>query len=253
MSMSTVNVHEFNTMSLQHAHVRSVRKNVDRRKFLRRLIMSSIVLANEYTKLPSFAKGWAVKPKPPKLGIERQLKGHVTVKHGHSYLTDEVSTVTYDNPEEMLKGMHQATDKKLEAYRMPGQEHLKNSERQYGNGMWSRDLVAAVCKLNPNLWVEDSINVPGCAGFYKMVGETKVAAGSPNASFRHGFMPEGTVCKADKADLLVEFVYGWRQVLVRLRKSGDLNERQFRSIYGYIPYSDDRGQRFASDLGEFRA
>jgi hypothetical protein len=106
--------------------------------------------------------------------------------------------------------------------------------------------------MNPYLFVEDSRNVPGCAGFYKMVAGEKVAAGKPNASFRHGFMPEGTVSKADKADLLVEFIYGWRQVLVRLRRSGDLTARQFKELYGNIPYSDDRGKRFASDLGDFR-
>jgi hypothetical protein len=206
----------------------------------------------QISKYASFAKNWAVKPKKPVLERDRQLKGHVTVKHGHSYLTDKVSTVTYDNPEEMLKGMHQATDKKLQSCRYPDQDKLTNVERQYGQGRWSHDLVAAIRKMNPYLFVEDSVNVPGCAGFYKMLGGEKVAAGKPNASFRHGFMPEGTISKADKADLLVEFVYGWRQVLVRLRRSGDLNDKQFKELYGTIPYSDDRGKRFASDLGEFR-
>jgi len=220
--------------------------------------MSSIAIVSEYADvrklapLNCFTKNWCVKPKPEPLHIERQLKGHVTVRHGHSYLTDEVATVTYDNPDDMLKGMHQATDKQLAAHRYPDQAQLTDAERQYGEGMWSQDLVRKVLKANPYLFVEDSHNVPGCAGFYKMQAGVKMAAGIPNASFRHGFMPEGTVCKTDRADLVTEFVYGWRQVLVRLRKSNDLSERQFKQLYGSIPYSDDRGKRFACDLGDFR-
>lgn len=216
--------------------------------------MSRIVLAGKYaevSKLSVHAKNWAVPPKPEPLHIERRVKGHVTVKKGSSYLTDKVSTVTYDSPDEMLKGMHQETDKKLQPYRYPDQKSFTNEEKQTGKGMWSNDLVKRIRKANPALFVEDSINVPGCAGFYKMVDGKKAPAGIPNASFRHGFVPEATVMKTDKADLVTEFVYGWRQVLIRLRKSGDLTAGQFQRLYGVVDYSDERGKHFASNLGEF--
>jgi hypothetical protein len=218
--------------------------------------MSKIVLAGKYaqvSKLTVHAKNWAVRPKKPMLERDRVLKGgHVTVKRGHSYLTDKVSTVTYDNPEEMLKGMHKETDKQLEKFRYPGQEAFKNYEKQTGRGMWSNELVGRILKANPYLFVEDSINAPGCAGFYKMVGGVKVAAGKPNASFRHGWMPECTLKKMDKADLMVEFVFGWRQVLIRLRRSFDLSATSFQKLYGVMDYSDERGQHLASDLGDFK-
>ena len=71
-------------------------------------------------------------------------------------------------------------------------------------------------RLNPKLIVQDSKAVPGCAAFYKMVhGQLTYT----NASFRHGFVPEFTIMKADAADLVTEFVYGWRTVLLRLMKT----------------------------------
>lgn len=215
---------------------------------------SKIVLAGKYTDVGKFsvhAKNWTVRPKKPALERDRIVKGHVTVRQGCSYLTDKVSTVTYDNPEEMLKGLRQDNDKQLEKFRYPGQESFKNVEKQTGKGMWSNELVRRVLKANRYLFVEDSINAPGCAGFYKMVGGAKVAAGKPNASFRHGWMPECTLKKMDKADLMVEFVFGWRQVLIRLRRSGDLTAGQFSKLYGVMDYSDERGKHLASDLGDF--
>lgn len=215
--------------------------------------MSSIQVVSEYANVrklapvSSFAKNWCVKPKPQPLGIDRQLKGHVTVRHGHSYLTDEVTNVTYDNPEEMLKGMHQATEKKLDPFRYPDQDKFANVERQQEGGMWSHELVRRISKLNRKLILQDSKNVPGCAGFYKMVGETLTFT---NASFRHGFVPKYTIMKEDRAGLATEFNYGWTTVLMRLLKSGDLTYAQVTREFGYV--DDDRAKHWHAHTKEFR-
>ena len=215
--------------------------------------MSSIEVVSEYADVrklatfSSFAKNWTVKPKPPALGIERQLKGHVTVTHGHSYLTDEVAKVTYDSPEEMLKGMHQATEKQLQPYRYPDQAEFVDIERQNAKGLWSSELVRRVLKLNRKLIVQDSKNAPGCAGFYKMVfGHLTFT----NASFRHGFVPKYTLMKEDKAGLATEFTYGWTTVLMRLIKSKDLKYQQVTKEFGII--EDDRAKHWDAHMRSFR-
>jgi hypothetical protein len=212
--------------------------------------VSGIILATEYTKLPSFAKNWCVKPKPPKLGIDRQVRGHVTVRHGHSYLTDSMSAVTYDNPEEMLKGMHQATDKQLQSYRFPDQESFKNEDKQFSRAMWSQEFVRRITKLNPRLFVQDSKNAPGCAGWYKMIGKVLTFTG---ASFRHGLIPEFTIMKTDKADLVTEFVYGWRGVnVLRLLFSQDITWNQVMREFGDVPFGDERGKHWWIQTAKYR-
>ena len=215
---------------------------------MRLMAVPSIVLANEYTSVHS--KAWIVPKKKPELQRERIAKGPCSIK-----MRDEKHKIvrrTFDSPEEALKGIQQDTAKKVEQYRMPGQDAFTNVEKRYTNGMWSHELAKRICKLNSNLFVEDSLNAPGCAGFYRMVGTEKIAAGKPNASFRHGFMPEASIIKEDTAGLAVEFIYGWRQVLIRLRRSGDLTAGQFQRLWGVVDYSDERAKCFASDLGEFR-
>src|ERR1700690_592348 len=120
--------------------------------------MSSIVVGNEYT--PVHSKAWLVPKKPQKIGHKRQVRGPVKIRRNGR------SLVTFDSPEDMLKEMR----KEPEALRVryPDQESFENSEKQTGKGIWSHQLVRQITKLNPNLFVEDRLLVPGCAAFYKM-------------------------------------------------------------------------------------
>lgn len=213
--------------------------------------MSSIVVANEYTTVHS--KAWLVPKKKQAKGIERQVKGSVKVRR--DVTTERLMPLAvneFDTAEEMVRGIRQGTDKLLEKYRFTDQDSFTDTEKRYKNGMWSNELVRRILKENPLLFVEDSKNYPGCAAFYKMVGKAKSTAGIPNASFHHGYMPEATVIKENENRLAVEFTYGWRQVLIRLRKSGDLSAAAFRRLYGVVDYSDERAKHFAGDLGEFK-
>ena len=198
--------------------------------------MSSIVVANEYTSVHT--KGWLVPKKTPELKRERQLKGHC-----------KLAGVDYDSPEEMLEAMWQDTDAKLAPYRYPDQESFKNCEKQTGKALWSHSLVKQILKLNPNLFVEDAVALPGCAGFYKMVSGEKTFTG---ASFRKGLVPEFTIIKTDAADLPVAFTYGWRTVLVRLVKSRDLSYAQINRVWGEVHLNDARGKHWNINMREFR-
>lgn len=203
-----------------------------------------IVLAGKYSSVHS--KAWITPKKKPELRRDRHVKGACSIR-------TPKGKRRFDNTEEMLKAMWQDTDAQLEAYRLPDQESFTNIEKQTGQGMFSNELIKKILKLNPKMFVEDSVNVPGCCGFYKVVGTEKVACGIPNASLRRGFVPEFTIVQPDAADLPVGFIYGWRQVLTRLRKSGDLTMTQINKIWGHVHYNDERAKHHYASLGRFTA
>lgn len=196
-----------------------------------------IVIASEYGSVHT--KAWLTPKKKPALGVERKVKGHCKLRG-----------VTYDSPEDLLKAMWEDTDSKLKQYRYPDQEAFKNAAKQTGKGMWSNELIRKIKRLNRNLFVEDSVALPGCAAFYKTVGGVKTYTGS---CFRKGYVPEFTIIKTDAADLPVEFHYGWRTVLLRLVKSGDLTMNQICRVWGDVHYGDARGKHWAAYMAEYRS
>jgi hypothetical protein len=198
--------------------------------------MSSIVVANEYTSVHT--KGWLVPKKKARLHRERMLKGEC-----------KLGGVTYSNPEEMLEAMWHDTDLKLQRYRMPDQEAFKDKEKQTGKGMWSNAMIQSVLKLNPKLWCEDTVAIPGAAGFYWMRGKDKTFTG---ACFTKGFLPEFSIVNVDAADLPVWPTYGWRFVLVRLVKCGALTYNQINKVWGEVHHNDTRGKYWSLNIREFR-
>lgn len=190
-------------------------------------------------------KAWIVPPKVEPKPVERQAKGHCATMLGGV-------RAEFDTPEEMLKAMWEDTDTKLAGYRFPDQESFKTRQKQTGKGIWSNELVAKILKLNHNLFVEDSINVPGCAAFYKTVDGEKAPAGGPIASFRKGFIPEFTIIETDKADLPIKFTYGWRTVLMRLVKTKDLTLKQINSVWGDVHYGDERAKHYDAYMREWK-
>lgn len=199
-----------------------------------------IVVAAEYGSVHT--KAWITPKKKFTLQRDRTVKGACRMR------TPE-GVRTFSSTEEMLKAMWQDTDAKLAPYRYPDQEQFKNAAKQTGKGIWSNQLIAQIKKLNRNLFVEDSIALPGCAAFYKTVAGEKKYTG---ACFRKGFIPEFTIIKTDAADLPVEFHYGWRTVLLRLLKSGDLTIAQINKVWGHVHYGDSRGKHWAAYTAEFR-
>lgn len=172
----------------------------------------------------------------------------MTVK---SRVDGQKSPVTrkYDNPDDMLKHMKQLTDEELDSCRYPDQDSFTNPEKQTGKGMHSNELVRKVLKLNPSLFVEDSWGAPGCAAFYKTAGDEKKPTG---ASFRKGFMPEFTIMGTNSQNIPTVFTYGWRTVLARLLKSGDLTWPQVKRIFGDVHFGDTRGKHWNLNVREFK-
>jgi len=207
---------------------------------------SGIVLAGKYASVHT--KNWAVPPKKPELKPDRIAKGPCRVK-----LKDESgrNTETYRNPEEMLQAMHARTQSALAKHKFPDQDSYQTAAKQIGLGMWHTHLVKKILKLAPNLFVEDCIAIPECSGFYKMIfGEKKFTG----ASFKRGFVPEFSIFNPDNAGQITScgITYGWRQVLARLVKSGDLTMNQVVKNFGDVSHSDERGKHWAGKLSGYR-
>jgi hypothetical protein len=201
--------------------------------------LSGIVVANEYTSVHS--KAWIVPKKKQALGKKRMLKGPVKVK-------SNTGSITYDSPDDMLKAMQQ--ESKAAEVRYPDQESFENAQQQTGKALWSYMLVRQVTKLNPNLFAEDSLLVPGCAAFYTVRDQKKVPTG---ASFRKGLIPEHTIFKKNPEFDSVNITYGWRTVIMRLVKAGYLTYSQMVKTWGEVEYTDARGKHWNANIREFRA
>jgi hypothetical protein len=157
------------------------------------------------------------------------------------------TSVVYDSPDDMLKAMKQ--ERLASEVRYPDQESFENSEKQAGKGIWSHQLVKQIVKLNSNLFVEDSLLVPGCAAFYKIIDGKKVPTG---ASFRKGLIPEFTIFKKTAEFDSVGITYGWRTVVMRLVKSRDLSYADVYRIWGEVHHNDARGKHWNMNIREFR-
>src|SRR5262249_48944406 len=83
---------------------------------------------------------------------------------------------------------------------------------------------------NPGLFVEDSVNCKGHAGFY--FTEADGTKKPTNAHFKKGVLPEFSVIETDAADQPVRVQYGWREVLARLGKAKKLALAQVVRVFG---------------------
>jgi hypothetical protein len=201
--------------------------------------MSNIVVANEYTTVHS--KAWIVPKKKQKPGRKSMVRGPVRV-------TTNRGSVVYDSPNDMLKAMQD--ESKAAEVRYPDQESFENAQQQTGKALWSYMLVRQVTKLNPNLFAEDSVLVPGCAAFYTVRDQKKVPTG---ASYRKGLIPEHTIFKKNAEFDSTHITYGWRTVVMRLVKAGYLTYSQMVKTWGEVPYTDARGKHWDINIRAFRS
>jgi hypothetical protein len=208
--------------------------------------MSNLVLAGKYATIHT--KNWVTPPKKPELKHDRVARGPCRIK-----MKDESGRKSelYRDPDEMLKAMHEQTQRKLAPHKFPDQIAFENADKQIGKGIWSNVLVKQIVKLAPNLFVEDCVAIPECSGFYKMVFGAKKFTG---ASFKRGLMPEFSIFTPDNAGQMTStgITYGWRMVLALLLESGDLKLHQIVRAWGDVEYSDTRGKHWSAKVRKFR-
>lgn len=126
-----------------------------------------------------------------------------------------------------LARLQEETGSLIERERIPGQDEYEKEKQQRGTVLHSNDMVRRILRMNPCLWVEDSINCPGHANFYYPAGVSgkKTCAGSP---FKKGPVREFSVIFHDAAGRPVRVEYGWREVLHRLLKRALISWVQVR-------------------------
>src|ERR1700746_1641476 len=90
--------------------------------------------------MPEFSKdsyAWSVRSKPEPLYVKEQLS---------------------QKDLDVLRQFWEKTDRQLDQHRFPGQEGFKDTARQMGKPMLSNEVVRRVLKMNPQLFVEDSLS-----------------------------------------------------------------------------------------------
>jgi hypothetical protein len=122
------------------------------------------------------------------------------------------------SPQEALLRAFEETDRRLQVYRLTDHEELKDTKARFGYPLSFVELIRRVRKINPALWVEDSINMPGHCGFYRY--KRPKQPDDPDKEFLAAFpkevLPEYSIVLVDKADLPIKEMRGWRTVLLRL-------------------------------------
>jgi hypothetical protein len=150
---------------------------------------------------------------------------------------------------EHLLQMWEQTDKQINDQRYEDQSDFKNKERQMGKLLHSSEFVRRVQKLNPDLIVEDSKAVNGCAAFYLVRNGKREYT---NASFKKGWISEFSIIHTDAADLPVRVDYGWRTCLVRLLKFSAITWQQVLQVFGDVHFSDTRAKHWHLNVAGFR-
>ena len=182
--------------------------------------MPELILANEYTDVRKYvprgtftkdAYAWVKTPPTPIKAVPRRQ-----LRSAHD--------------EEELARVREMSDAHLSQNRLPDQDQLKDAAHQLGHPMHSAELIAKVKRLNPHLIVEDSINCRGSAAFY--FADHEGVKQPTNAHFRKGILSEFSVVETDAADLPVRVQYGWREVLLRLVRAGQLSLAQVLRVFG---------------------
>lgn len=122
------------------------------------------------------------------------------------------------SPQEALLRAFEETDRRLRVYRLTDHEELKDAKMRFGHPLSFVELIRRVRKINPALWVEDSINMPGHCGFYRYKRPER--SDDPDKEFLAAFpktiLPEFSIILTDAADLPIKEQRGWRTVLLRL-------------------------------------
>jgi hypothetical protein len=197
--------------------------------------------------------GWAKKPKRDKTVKRRKLVG---ARNKSTWAKGGLQNEQLMSGE-LLRALHEDTDKQLERQRMPGQNDFLNAEKRTGKALFSNKFIAMVLKLNPKLVCEDSKALKGCAAFYEV--RYNPATGKQEkrytaACFRKGLIPEFTIVKEDAAGLVNSdgITYGWRTVLQRLIQGKALRYGDAVRIFGEVHYNDLRGKNWALAVKAFR-
>ena len=133
-------------------------------------------------------------------------------------------------------------------YQMDDHLLLTNLEARMGRPMMYQTLIERILKMNPNIWVEDSINCPGYANFYTMRGWVKTCL---DAAFEKGALPEFSILiEDDIRKLPVKEIRGWWTVLYRLLAQRAITKRQIRKAFGPEPegFNSARWKTFTRDF-----
>jgi len=135
----------------------------------------------------------------------------------------------------------------LDQYRESDQDWFSDWSRRRGVAMHSSDLIFAIQKLNPFIFVQQQICVSDDWGLYADVrGKVQYLSAVPK-----NWLTEFSFCLLDSRNLPTEERRGWRTVLVRLLYCGALTWEQVFEEFG-DPEDGWNDERWRSATHELR-
>lgn len=116
----------------------------------------------------------------------------------------------------------------LQTYRLSDHEEFKNFHRRRGECMHYSDLIYRLQKLNPNLFVQQSINFPDDCSIYEAVGgRIQYLSAIPKT-----WLTEFSYAIVDDRDLPLEERRGWRTVIVMCLMKGAVQWEETIAEFG---------------------
>lgn len=134
----------------------------------------------------------------------------------------------------------------LETYRQSDHDWFKSWSRRKGEMLHSSDLIHAMQKLNPYIFVQAQVNFPSDWGIYtSALGRIQFLTGMPR-----GWLTEFSYSICDDRDLPTEERRGWRTVLVYTLMKGALTWEQVLAEFGEPTdgFNDYRWQEITADF-----
>lgn len=151
--------------------------------------------------------------------------------------------------EEAIACVREQNRQMLERYRWDDQQQMTDCEMRKGQMMHHSDLIRLVKRLNPAIFVEQSINYQGCLGFYHQ--DPNTGQQTYLTWMDKGFMPEFSYLLVDWQDIPEQEVIGWRTVLIKLMKGRALTWNQIKHEVD-DPRSTVNARRWYAQTAEFR-
>lgn len=116
----------------------------------------------------------------------------------------------------------------LQLYRQSDHEWFKDFSRRKGEVMHSSDLIFAIQRLNPHIFVQQQYNFENDWGLYcSVMGRVQFLTGLPK-----GWLTEFSYAFVDDRDLPTEERRGWRTVLVYCLMKGAITWEQVIKTFG---------------------
>jgi hypothetical protein len=142
--------------------------------------------------------------------------------------------------------LNESEERRLQQYRLPGQEERKDNPSRWGRVMHHTEFVHQLGKSIPNLHVRDG-NLPGDISLFQVLDNRLNYICYTNS----GYLPEYSIVHTNEKNLPIKEQRGWRTVLLRLINSGVISEADALKYFGH-PTNGEAANFYLEELQAIR-